>query len=61
MSDFSLVKEMGDAFLEFEREVSFWNLGGDFFLTEFEVVEEAERVLRRGIRHFKDKTFHLER
>ena len=41
--------------------VSFWNLGDDLFLTEFEVVEEAERVLRRGIRHFKDKTFHLER
>ena len=41
--------------------VSFWNLGDDLFLTEFEVVEEVERVLRRGIRHFKDKTFHLER
>ena len=41
--------------------VSFSNLGGDFFLIEFEVVKESERVLRRGIRRFKDKTFHLER
>ena len=29
--------------------VSFSNLGGDFFLAEFEVAEEAKRVLRRGI------------
>lgn len=36
-------------------------MGGDFFLAEFEVAEEAERVMRKGIRCFEDKTFHLER
>ena len=41
--------------------VSFSNLGGDFFLIEFEVVKESERVLRKRIGRFKDKTFHLER
>ncbi|RVX07211.1 hypothetical protein CK203_022619 [Vitis vinifera] len=30
-------------------------------LGEFEVAEEAERVMRKGIRCFEDKTFHLER
>ncbi|RVW78759.1 hypothetical protein CK203_059331 [Vitis vinifera] len=33
----------------------FLNLGGAFFLLEFEDGEKAERVLKRGMRHFKDK------
>ena len=40
--------------------VSFLNLGGGLFLTEFEVLEEAERVLQMGIQRFEDKTFNLE-
>ena len=63
MSEFSLVKEMKDASLEFERgsEFFFFNLGDGFFLIEFKVAEEGEKVIRMGIRRFKDKTFHLER
>ena len=41
--------------------VGFSILGGGLFRTEFEVAEEAKRVLQRGIQCFKDKTFHLER
>ena len=41
--------------------MSFSNLGSGLFLVEFEVAEEAERVLRRGIQRFEDKLFHLER
>ena len=41
--------------------MGFFILGGGLFLTESEVVEEAKRVLQRGIQRFKDKTFHLER
>ena len=33
----------------------FLNLGGAFFLLEFEDGKKAERVLKRGMRHFKDK------
>lgn len=36
-------------------------LGGPFFLLEFEDEEEAERVLKRGTRRFKDKMLYLER
>ena len=41
--------------------MGFFILGGGLFLTESEVVEEAKRVLQRGIQRFKDKAFHLER
>ena len=41
--------------------MGFSNLGGGLFLIEFEVAKEDERVLRRGIQRFKDKTFNLER
>ena len=33
----------------------FLNLGGVFFLLEFEDGEKPERVLKRGVRCFKDK------
>lgn len=41
--------------------VRFSYLGGISFLAEFEIAEEAERVLRRGNRHVQDKLFQLER
>lgn len=36
-------------------------LGGGPFLFEFENKDEAERVLHRGIQHFKENILHLER
>ncbi|RVW68792.1 hypothetical protein CK203_060972 [Vitis vinifera] len=36
-------------------------LGGPFMLLEFKDEEEAERVLKRGTRRFKDKVLQLER
>ena len=44
-----------------KKGVKVLKLGGPFMLLEFEAEEEAERVLKRGTRCFKDKVSHLER
>ncbi|RVX03329.1 hypothetical protein CK203_019942 [Vitis vinifera] len=43
------------------KGVKVMKLGEPFFLLEFEDGGEAERVLNRGTRRFKDKLLHLER
>ncbi|RVX01629.1 hypothetical protein CK203_024422 [Vitis vinifera] len=57
---------IGDAsWLQFRgrelRGVKVMKLGGAFLLLEFEDEEEAERVLKKGVRCYKDKLLHLER
>lgn len=61
MSKSRLFKVMGDAFMELERGSEVFIFGRHFFLAEFEIVEEAERVLRRGNQRVQDKLFQLER
>lgn len=44
-----------------KKDVRFLKLGGASFLLEFEDKEKAERVLKRGVRRFKEKVLHLEK
>lgn len=44
-----------------KKGARFLKLGGAFFLVEFEDKEEVERVLKRGVRRFKEKVLHLEK
>lgn len=44
-----------------KKGARFLKLGSAFFLVEFEDKEEVERVLKRGVRRFKEKVLHLEK
>lgn len=57
----ALLRRWGVHLWNLKRGVSFSNLGGGLFLAEFEDAVEVERVLRKGIRYFEDKVFHIER
>ena len=59
--DLDCLRTWGRRLWNLKWGVCFSFLGGGFFLAEFEVAEEAERVLRRGNRHFQDRILHLER
>ncbi|RVX07796.1 putative ribonuclease H protein [Vitis vinifera] len=55
------LKLWGRSLWNLKGGVRFSYLGGTYFLAEFELAEEAERVLRRGNRRVQDKHFQLER
>ncbi|RVX01710.1 hypothetical protein CK203_024397 [Vitis vinifera] len=55
------LKLWGRSLWNLKGGVRFSYLGGTYFLAEFELAEEAERVLRRGNRRVHDKHFQLER
>ena len=57
----ALLRRWGVHLWNLKRGVSFSNLGGGLFLAEFQDAVEVERVLRKGIRYFEDKVFHIER
>ena len=59
--DMALLRRWGVRLWNLKGGVSFSNLGGGLFLAEFEDAVEAKRMLRRGIRCFEHKVFHLER
>ncbi|KAL6331982.1 hypothetical protein AAG906_020335 [Vitis piasezkii] len=54
-------KNWGKRSWNLRKGVKVMKLGEPFFLLEFEDGGEAERVLNRGTRRFKDKLLHLER
>ena len=55
------VRIWGEHSWNLKKCVKVLKLGGPFFLLELEDEEEAERVLKRGTRRFKDKVLYLER
>ena len=57
--DMALLRRWGVRLWNLKGGVSFSNLGGGLFLAEFEDAVEAKRMLRRGIRCFEHKVFHL--
>ena len=59
--DLDCLRTWGRRLWNLKWGVCFSFLGGGFFLAEFEVAEEAERVLRRRNRRFQDRILHLER
>ena len=54
-------KNWGKRSWNLRKGVKVMKLGEPFFLLEFEDEGEAERVLHRGTRRFKDRLLHLER
>ncbi|WJZ98994.1 hypothetical protein VitviT2T_017476 [Vitis vinifera] len=54
-------KNSGKCGWNLRKGVKVMKLGEPFFLLEFEDEGEAERVLNRGTRRFKDRLLHLER
>ena len=56
-----LVRKWGERSWNLKKGMKVLKLGGPFMLLEFEDEEEAERVLKRGTRRFKDKVLQLER
>ncbi|RVX20319.1 hypothetical protein CK203_004873 [Vitis vinifera] len=54
-------KNWGKRSWNLRKGVKVMKLGEPFFLLEFEDEGEAERVLNRGTRRFKDRLLHLER
>ena len=58
--DLDCLRNWGRRLWNLKGGVCFSFLGGGFFLAEFEVAEEAERVLRRGNQRFQDRILHLE-
>ncbi|RVX15173.1 putative serine/threonine protein kinase IRE4 [Vitis vinifera] len=54
-------KNWGKRSWNLRKGVKVMKLGEPFFLLEFEDEGEAERVLKRGTRRFKDRLLHLER
>ena len=53
------LRKWEERFWNLKKDMKVMKLGGTFFLLEFEDEEEAERVLKRGMRHYKDKLLHL--
>ena len=56
-----LVRKWGERSWNLKKGMKVLKLGGPFMLLEFKDEEEAERVLKRGTRRFKDKVLQLER
>lgn len=55
------LKNWGKRSWNLRKGVKVMKMGEPFFLLEFEDEGEAERVLNRGTRRFKDRLLHLER
>ena len=55
------IRKWGERNWNLKKAMKVLSMGGPFMLLEFEDEEEAERVLKRGMRRFKDKVLHLER
>ena len=53
------LRKWEECFWNLKKDMKVMKLGGTFFLLEFEGEEEAERVLKRGMRRYKDKLLHL--
>ena len=53
------LRKWEECFWNLKKDMKVMKLGGTFFLLEFEDEEEAERVLKRGMRRYKDKLLHL--
>ena len=60
-SEMASFRKWGEHFWNLKKGMKVLKLGGAFFLLEFEDEEEAERVLKKGTHHYKDKLLHLER
>ncbi|RVW42422.1 hypothetical protein CK203_070908 [Vitis vinifera] len=59
--ELDLFKNWGKRSWNLRKGIKVMKLGEPFFLLEFEDEGEAERVLNRGTRRFKDRLLHLER
>ena len=53
------LRKWEERFCNLKKDMKVMKLGGTFFLLEFEDEEEVERVLKRGMRRYKDKLLHL--
>ena len=53
------LRKWEECFWNLKKDMKVMKLGGTFFLLEFEDEEEVERVLKWGMRRYKDKLLHL--
>ena len=53
------LRKWEERFWNLKKDMKVMKLGGTFFLLEFEDEEEVERVLKWGMRRYKDKLLHL--
>ena len=60
-SELASFRKWGERFWNLKKGVKVMKLGGAFLLLEFEDEEEAKRVLKKGVRCYKDKLLHFER